>query len=87
MAVIPDSKLRALAEALERDGQVTFKNGAKVRFYRDGLQVRRRGGLTRTYSRSALRGAYEFALHGPGPLPPPPPKLQPPARDWGPVPF
>lgn len=87
MEPIPSPKLRALREALERDGEVVFKNGSKVvrqvvtlRAVGEEeaspkvilLVVRPAGGMA-TYDDgdSGLRRAYAMALDGPTPKPQP----------------
>jgi hypothetical protein len=76
--VIPEAKIVALREALERDGTVTFKNGSTIEWSAaqtgpEGEQVEGRlvvkrghGGETR-YTEDEIRRAYEMALNGPRP--------------------
>lgn len=82
--VIADAKIRALREALERDGEVKFKNGSVVTWSAtqagpEGEQTEGRveverpaGGRSRYLDDDAgLRRAYEMALNGPKPKPQP----------------
>lgn len=81
---IPTPKIIALREALERDGEVVFKNGSKVTWTAsqagpegeeaDGrIEVERpAGGVARYLDDDAgLRNAYAMALYGPTPRPQP----------------
>jgi hypothetical protein len=78
--VIPAAKIKALREVLERDGEVTFKNGATVTWSAaqagpEGEQVEGRVVVTRpsapggewrfTDDDDGLRRAYGMALDGP----------------------
>lgn len=66
------AKLAALRAALERDGEVKFKDGSIVR--RETvvkIVVERPGGGISTYPENELGAAYAMALHGPVPRPQP----------------
>ena len=81
--MIPEAKIVALREALERDGTVTFKNGSVVERIadevRDGAQAPGEGkeivhfivtrpiGGRARYTEDEIRRAYEMALNGPRP--------------------
>lgn len=80
---IPKAKLKALREVLERDGEVTFKNGSVVERVIDEvilgmtgdsetlvhfLVKRPAGGIAR-YTESEISSAYAMALRGPEPKP------------------
>lgn len=63
--MIPAAKLEGLRAALERDGEVEFTNGAKVR--RETVVeiiVEGRWGTVRRYPEKDLERAYDMALHG-----------------------
>lgn len=77
---IPAAKIKALREALERDGEVRFKNGSLVTWTafqagpegeeNDGwVEVERPAGGKARYpdDDSGLRAAYMMALAGPKP--------------------
>lgn len=95
MADAPASHLRALGERLDREGRVTFKNGAIVEVV-EGVDLRVRWPGTSEYGYSnewaydQLGRAYELAMAG---APPPPPRAPAPSRptrsrrDFGDCPF
>ncbi len=63
--MIPAAKLEGLRSALERDGEVEFRNGAKVR--RETvvkLVVEGPWGGVSRFGENELAAAYEMALHG-----------------------
>lgn len=88
---IPRAKLKALQEALDRDGKVTFKNGATIEVVSDIIQsfdgsdaqevfhlcVTRPAGGVAFYGPGEVVSAYVMALDGPRA------KEQPPAKDFG----
>lgn len=76
---IPTAKLKALMEALERDGSVTFKNGSRVDWsakqtgpegeeVEGRIVVTRAGNATYRFTENELERAYAMALYGPAPI-------------------
>lgn len=82
MTTIPRAKIKALGEALDRDGKVTFKNGATIERVSDVVQqglgidepievihlrVTRPAGGVAFYGPGEMTSAYRMALDGPKP--------------------
>lgn len=91
--MISEAKRRALADALRR-GPVRFKNGAVVEWDPDwpsDLLIHCNGDVRRVnvHAHDQIAQAYETALAGPPPDPPPVAKVKPTRSrtDFGPCPF
>jgi hypothetical protein len=64
---IDPAKLRALREALDRDGKVSFRNGSVVETWKAGaaIGVIRPGNARYTFGPQDVEGAYRRALEAP----------------------